>query len=164
MKINRALIAAAVAALFACSAFAQTGQPAANSCEALAKLAIPQAKITSAQSVAAGALTMPTPGSAAQAAAATAFFKSLPAFCRIAVDSTPSSDSDIKIEVWLPASGLERKISGSGQRRFRRLDRLSLHGHCHHSGLRHRQHRHRPHRSSRRPRRRVGAQPSRKNN
>jgi hypothetical protein len=118
MKMNRALAAAAVAALFACGAFAQTGQPAANSCEALAKVGIPQAKITSAQSVAAGALTMPTSGNPAQAAAAAAFFKSLPAFCRIAVDSTPTSDSDIKIEVWLPASGWNGKFQGQGNGGF----------------------------------------------
>jgi Tannase and feruloyl esterase len=114
MKLNRLFTSAAIAAIFACTAHAQS----ATDCEALAKLALPQAKITSAQSVAAGALIMPTPGGAAQAAATAAFFKSLPAFCRIAVDSTPTSDSDIKIEVWLPASGWNGKFQGQGNGGF----------------------------------------------
>jgi tannase/feruloyl esterase len=112
--MKKFLVSTAVAALFACTAHAQS----TPNCEALAKLAIPQAKITSAESVAAGALTMPTPGGQAQAAAANAFFKSLPAFCRVAVDSTPSSDSDIKIEVWLPASGWNGKFQGQGNGGF----------------------------------------------
>jgi hypothetical protein len=112
--MKKFFVSAAIAAIFACSASAQS----TPNCEALAKLAIPQAKITSAQSVAAGALTMPTPGGAAQAAAANAFFKSLPAFCRISVDSTPSTDSDIKIEVWLPASGWNGKFQGQGNGGF----------------------------------------------
>jgi feruloyl esterase len=118
MKISRVLAASFVTSIFACSASAQSAQPAANSCEALAKLTLPQAKITSAQSVAAGALTLPGLGGSAQAAAASAFFKSLPGFCRIAVDSTPTSDSDIKIEVWLPASNWNGKFQGQGNGGF----------------------------------------------
>ena len=105
---------AAITTIFACATHAQS----TPNCEALAKLAIPQAKITSAESVAAGALTMPAAGGASQAAAASAFFKSLPAFCRIAVDSTPSSDSDIKIEVWLPTANWNGKFQGQGNGGF----------------------------------------------
>jgi hypothetical protein len=118
MKMNRLLFSAALTVLFSCGALAQNAQPAASSCEALAKVALPQAKITSAQFVAAGALTMPAPGNAAQAAAAAAFFKSLPAFCRVAVEAAPSADSDIKIEVWLPASGWNGKFQGQGNGGF----------------------------------------------
>jgi len=118
MKINRLITSAAIATIFACSAHGQSAQPAPNSCEALAKLALPQAKITSGQSIAAGALTMPMPGSPAQAAAASAFFKSLPAFCRIAVDSTPTADSDIKMEIWLPAGNWNGKFQGQGNGGF----------------------------------------------
>ncbi len=114
MKLNRLITFGIIATIFACAAHAQS----TPNCEALAKLAIPQAKITSAQSIAAGALTMPAPGGATQATAANAFFKSLPAFCRIAVDSTPTSDSDIKIEVWLPASGWNGKFQGQGNGGF----------------------------------------------
>ena len=115
MKLNRLIASAIIATIFA---FAAHAQSTPNSCEALAKLALPQAKITSATSVAAGALTIPTPGGAAQAAAAGAFFKSLPAFCRIEVTSTPSSDSDIKTEVWLPATNWNGKFQGQGNGGF----------------------------------------------
>ncbi|HUK31306.1 MAG TPA: tannase/feruloyl esterase family alpha/beta hydrolase [Candidatus Acidoferrum sp.] len=118
MKMNRVIAFAALTVFFSCSAYAQRTQPAAGSCEALAKVALPQAKITSAQFVAAGELAMPTPGNSAQAAAAAAFFKSLPAFCRVAVEASPSSDSDIKIEVWLPASGWNGKFQGQGNGGF----------------------------------------------
>jgi hypothetical protein len=112
MKISRLFTTAIIATAFACGAFAQS---TANSCEALAKLAIPQAKITVAEPVAAGALSMPGMGNSAQTAA---FAKSLPAFCRIAVDATPTADSDIKIEVWLPAAGWNGKFQGQGNGGF----------------------------------------------
>ena len=76
----------------------------AASCDSLARLALDNAKITIAQDVAAGAFTPPGParqgGAAPQQPRA---FATLPAFCRVAATLTPSSDSDIKIEVWLPA-------------------------------------------------------------
>jgi feruloyl esterase len=115
VKITRALGSFAISAFFASSAFAQSATPVANNCEALAKLSLPQAKISAAEFVAAGALTMPAMGNSAQTAA---FVKSLPAFCRIAVDSTPTIDSDIKIEVWLPASGWNGKFQGQGNGGF----------------------------------------------
>ena len=43
---------------------------------------------------------------------------SLPAFCRIAATLKPSFDSDIKIEVWLPASGWNGKFQGVGNGGF----------------------------------------------
>ena len=72
-------------------------------CESLASFALPNTTITLAQPVAAGELTLPdktfggTPS-------ATVALKDLPAFCRIAATLKPSQDSDIKVEVWLPAS------------------------------------------------------------
>jgi len=41
-------------------------------------------------------------------------FSQLPAFCRVAATLTPSSDSDIKIEVWLPASAWNGKFQAVG--------------------------------------------------
>ena len=38
----------------------------------------------------------------------------LPAFCRVAATLKPSSDSDIKVEVWLPASGWNGKLQAVG--------------------------------------------------
>lgn len=62
-------------------------------CAALAAQALPNAKVTSAQAVAAGEFTPP---------GADARPLRVPAFCRVAVTLTPSPDSDIKSEVWLP--------------------------------------------------------------
>jgi feruloyl esterase len=77
------------------------------SCEGLTSLSLPQAKITMSQLVSAGAFSPPT---GARAAA----FKSVPEFCRVAVTLTPSSDSDIKVEVWLPATGWNRRFQAVG--------------------------------------------------
>jgi feruloyl esterase len=38
----------------------------------------------------------------------------LPEFCRVAVTLAPSSDSDIKVEVWLPAAGWNGKFQAVG--------------------------------------------------
>ena len=37
-----------------------------------------------------------------------------PAFCRVALTSKPTADSDIKIEVWLPAAGWNGKLQAVG--------------------------------------------------
>ncbi|PYQ78296.1 MAG: hypothetical protein DMG01_11905 [Acidobacteria bacterium] len=75
---------------------------AAATCESLASLSLPDATITSAQVVAAGEFVPPSGGRAGRGANP---FKDLPPFCRVAATLTPTSDSDIKVEVWLPASG-----------------------------------------------------------
>ena len=41
-------------------------------------------------------------------------YANLPAFCRVAATLTPSSDSDIKIELWLPQSGWNGKFQAVG--------------------------------------------------
>ncbi len=48
----------------------------------------------------------------------TAFLKSLPAFCRVRVEAHPTSDSDIKIEVWMPQSGWNGKFQAQGNGGF----------------------------------------------
>ena len=87
----------------------------ASSCEGLANLSLPDAKITSATSVAAGTFALPTPdGTEAGGQRSAESFGHLPAFCRVTATLTPSSDSDVKIEVWLPASGWNRKLQSVG--------------------------------------------------
>ncbi len=81
---------------------------AAGSCESLSALKLPDTTITMAQSVAAGAFSPPTGGGGGQA------YSTLPAFCRVAATITPTSDSDIKVEVWLPASGWNGKYQAVG--------------------------------------------------
>src|SRR5205814_7645992 len=76
-------------------------------CENVKSLALPNTTVTMAQPVAPGAVT-PLGGRGADA------FKNLPAFCRVAATLKPSSDSDIKIEVWLPESGWNGKLQSVG--------------------------------------------------
>jgi Tannase and feruloyl esterase len=86
---------------------------AAASCESVASLKLPNTTITAAESVAAGAFT--PPGARGGRGAAQT---DLPAFCRIAATLTPSSDSDIKIEVWIPASNWNGKWQAVGNGAF----------------------------------------------
>ena len=88
---------------------------AATPCENLASLALPNAKIDSAQMVAAGAFVPPGTGAGrGQTAGANNPYAKLPAFCRVTATLTPSSDSDIKTEIWLPASGWNGKFEAVG--------------------------------------------------
>ncbi len=73
----------------------------AAGCESLAALSRPHTAITLAQTVDAGQFTPPAgrgPGRGANP------FAPLPEFCRVAATLTPATDSEIKIEVWLPAN------------------------------------------------------------
>jgi feruloyl esterase len=87
-----------VALALAAVTFLGVDGAAAAPCESLASLAFPDASITSAQLVAAGS------GQA----------KDLPEHCRVAATLRPSTDSDIKIEVWLPAKGWNGKLLAVG--------------------------------------------------
>jgi len=84
---------------------------AAGLCADLRMLSLPNVTITTAAPVDAGAFTPPGGGAAAG-------FRALPAFCRVAATLKPSSDSDIKIEVWLPASGWNGKLQAVGNGAF----------------------------------------------
>jgi feruloyl esterase len=101
-----ALILASLAVL------AGSGAEAATSCESLAALALPHAHVTSAETMAAGAFQPPSvprrgrdgwPG-----------YARLPPFCRVAATLTPSSDSDVKMEIWLPVSDWNGKFQAVG--------------------------------------------------
>src|SRR5579864_337929 len=83
----------------------------AATCDSLSSLALPDTTVTMAQSVAPGEFTPPS-GRAGSPAASV--FKKLPAFCRVAATLKPTTDSDIKIEVWLPASGWNGKFQAVG--------------------------------------------------
>lgn len=89
-------------ALFVIGAFLPPAG-AAVSCESLGSLRLPAATITSAESVA-GEFT--PPGGQP--------IRNLPALCRIALTLAPSKDSDIKVEVWLPATGWNQKLQSVG--------------------------------------------------
>ena len=68
-------------------------------CDQLAALALKDATITSTTLVTTGEFQK---------------LKNLPAFCRVAATLKPSGDSDIKVEVWLPASGWNGKFQAVG--------------------------------------------------
>ncbi|OFW18736.1 MAG: hypothetical protein A3H97_17865 [Acidobacteria bacterium RIFCSPLOWO2_02_FULL_65_29] len=103
-----------------------TAGAAAASCESLASLALPNATITKAETVAPGAFTPPAAapgagrggaqgrGAAGGRGGATPVYATLPSFCRIAATLKPSSDSEIKVEVWLPSSGWNGKFQAVG--------------------------------------------------
>ena len=46
------------------------------------------------------------------------FYKTLAAFCRVVVRATPSADSDIQIEVWMPVENWNGKFRGQGNGGF----------------------------------------------
>jgi feruloyl esterase len=87
---------------------------AATPCESLAKLALPHSTITAAQSVAAGALTLPPGAVPTFPGFPGPDFSHLPALCRVAATLQPTADSNIKIEVWMPASSWNRKLESVG--------------------------------------------------
>jgi feruloyl esterase len=72
-------------------------------------LKLPHTTITRADSVVAGGFEMPKLPPPQQAT-----FKRMPAICRVAADIKPTPDSDIKIEVWLPAENWNGKFMGTG--------------------------------------------------
>jgi feruloyl esterase len=89
-------------------AIAATVPMLAATCEGLASLKLPATAIATAESRPAGDFAPPTG----------ATLHNLPAFCRVAGRITPSSDSDIRFEVWLPASGWNNKFQGIGNGGF----------------------------------------------
>ena len=87
-------------------------QTYAASCESVATLNLPNVKVTSAAEVAPGAFV--PPGPPARGGGPGGPFAGLPTFCRVAATLTPSADSDIKVEVWLPTSGWNGKFQSVG--------------------------------------------------
>ena len=97
------------ALLAVCVLVSSEAPTAAGSCESLSALKLPDTTITMAQSVAAGAFSPPAGGGGSGQA-----YSTLPAFCRVAATLKPTTDSDIKAEVWLPASGWNGKYQAVG--------------------------------------------------
>ena len=99
------------------SVWAPCGHAKERTCEQLAQLTLPNAQIADAQTIAAGTFTPPEAAEPWMRADAS-FYKQLPAFCRVTAVSKPTADSDIKIEVWLPATGWNAKFRGQGNGGF----------------------------------------------
>ncbi len=96
------------------------GAATAVACETLASIDLAGATITIAETVAAGAFAPPVQagGRAPSAEAIAQQYGGLPAFCRVAATLTPSDDSDIKVEVWLPAGDWNGKYQAVGNGAF----------------------------------------------
>jgi len=85
---------------------------AATPCGDLARVALPNTTITLAQHV--EAIAFPPPPARGGAPEANPI-ANLPAFCRIQATLKPSSDSDIKMELWMPvAATWNGKFRGTG--------------------------------------------------
>ena len=86
--------------------------PSGTSCASLVALTLPQVKITLAAEMPAGPLKPP-------GAPASFTPLSVPAFCRVVAVSTPTSDSTINFEVWIPtAEAWNGKFQGVGNGAF----------------------------------------------
>jgi feruloyl esterase len=91
-----------------------TSPVSAADCGDLMRLALPNGKVTSAALVAPGAFEQPIVPGSPPPGVGSATYRDLPQFCRVRATMTPSSDSDIKVEVWLPTSGWNGKFVGIG--------------------------------------------------
>src|SRR5215471_9959525 len=114
MKMNptyRLATARLIALTFALS-ISSPRASAAASCESLASLRLPQTTITRAESVGPNGFSRPSLGPKT-GRVGRAFATRVP-FCRVAATLEPSSDSEIKIEVWLPSEGWNGKFLAVG--------------------------------------------------
>ena len=114
----RFVLAVGLALVCAVAMTAHVELSAAATCDSLASLGLPDTAITLAESVGAGQFTAPAGrggrGPAGGGRAGDGPFAELPAFCRVAATLKPTSDSDIKIEVWMPAAGWNGKFQAVG--------------------------------------------------
>jgi feruloyl esterase len=92
-------------------AFLSAAPAFGSSCDSLTALKLKDTTITMAQVVKAGQFSPPGDRQAAPRANP---YKELADFCRVAATIKPTSDSDIKVEVWLPASGWNGKFQAVG--------------------------------------------------
>ena len=107
------LLAASLVVLMLGSIHAQTSPPSAESCAALGKVSLANVTITSASFVAAGTMPAPPGRGGGAGTAAVNLFADLPAVCRVRATLRPTADSDIKMELWLPATW-NGKFKGTG--------------------------------------------------
>jgi feruloyl esterase len=106
-----ALLAVTFASVVSIVSIAAPDARANTSCESLAALALPQAHVVTAETVAAGAFEPSGPRRGRDGGQT---YARLPPFCRVSATLTPSSDSDVRMEVWLPVSDWNGKFQAVG--------------------------------------------------
>jgi feruloyl esterase len=102
------LLKVGTGAAIVAAVLAHPSAASAAACESLKSLTLPNVTLTEAV-VVPGQFS--PPGAAGKIPPA---FAKLPAFCRVAATLTPTRDSDIKIEVWMPSQGWNGKFLGVG--------------------------------------------------
>ncbi len=114
---NRSVWLVFIPSMFLCLSFAAASDvdSPVRSCASLRQLALPGVTLTLAQPVAAGKFSPPglKPGEKIPP-----IFRSAPAFCRVTATLAPTPDSDIKLEVWLPAHNWNGKFKAAGNGGF----------------------------------------------
>jgi hypothetical protein len=103
----------AVAALLFCSS--TNARAAIDKCAELTKLTFSDAAIRVSETTPPGSFV---PADHTAADSESQVFKSMPAFCHLALVLRPSADSEINVEVWMPASGWNGKFQGQGNGGF----------------------------------------------
>jgi feruloyl esterase len=90
-----------------------------TACESLSSLNLPNTTVTAAVMVAMGAFTPAAgaPGGGAGGGQA-AVYAVTPAFCRVIATVRPVADSEIRVEVWLPAEGWNGRLAALGNGGF----------------------------------------------
>jgi hypothetical protein len=77
-------------------------------------LTLQNGEIAAAELVPAGAFTPPPSAFGPPPGVPPVSFAGVPEFCRVSVTLAPSADSDIKVEVWMPAGDWNGKYVGTG--------------------------------------------------
>ena len=111
--MNRIVLLALVSAPFTGLMFAQSGK----SCESLKSLSLPDTAISAAEIVPAGPLQVPGQGQGRGGPGA-APAPIAPEHCRVAAVLTPSPDSHIEVEFWLPTADWNGKFEAVGNGGF----------------------------------------------
>lgn len=115
-RFSAAVLAAVVPMVAAAAGQGRPPSTSADACARLASLSLMNARVTAADVIAAGAFSPATAGGGGSAGARS--FAALPSFCRVAITLTPSSDSEIKVEVWMPVQAWNGKFQSVGNAAF----------------------------------------------
>lgn len=116
--LNRSIKTASLLLMLSGSQLCFAAAQADQSCRNLSSLSLADGHITLAEVVAAGEFTPPGSADTPEAQRRNQVYSSLPAFCRVAITLTPSADSEINMELWLPGDNWNGKYLSVGNGAF----------------------------------------------